>query len=43
MTDPFAKPTQVGPGSPTGEFFRQFWLPIARSSEFVEATEGVAA
>ncbi|MFF7521900.1 Rieske 2Fe-2S domain-containing protein [Streptomyces pseudovenezuelae] len=34
MTDPFAKLTQVGPGSPTGEFFRQFWLPIARSSEF---------
>ncbi|MFJ9377241.1 Rieske 2Fe-2S domain-containing protein [Streptomyces sp. NPDC101455] len=34
MTDPFAKLTQVGPGSPTGEFFRQFWLPIARSDEF---------
>jgi phthalate 4,5-dioxygenase oxygenase subunit len=30
MTDPFAKLTQVGPGSPTGEFFRQFWLPFLR-------------
>jgi hypothetical protein len=34
MTDPFAKLTQVGPGSPTGEFFRQFRLPTARPSEF---------
>ncbi|WP_329351965.1 Rieske 2Fe-2S domain-containing protein [Streptomyces sp. NBC_01261] len=33
-TDTFAKLTQVGPGTPTGEFFRQFWMPIARSKEF---------
>lgn len=24
---------RVGPGSPTGEFMRQYWIPAARSSE----------
>ncbi len=25
--------TRVGPGTPTGEFMREFWIPTARSSE----------
>ena len=25
--------TRVGPGTPMGEFMRQYWLPVAKSSE----------
>lgn len=34
MSDKFDVLTTVGPGTPTGEFFRQFWLPVAKSAEF---------
>jgi len=27
--------TRVGPGTPMGAFFRQFWLPVAKGSEIV--------
>jgi len=27
--------TQTGPGSPMGEFMRQFWVPVAKSSELI--------
>lgn len=34
MTDKFDVLTRVGPGTPAGELFRQFWLPVAKSAEF---------
>ena len=29
--------TYVGPGTPCGEYFRRFWLPVAKSSELADA------
>ena len=26
--------TQVGPGTPMGEYLRRYWMPIAGASEF---------
>jgi len=33
--------TQVGPGTPMGELFRQYWLPVAKSSELVAGGDPV--
>ena len=33
MSDRFDVLTRVGPGTPVGDLFRQFWLPVAKSSE----------
>lgn len=34
MSEKFDVLTKLGQGTPAGEFFRQFWLPVARSAEF---------
>jgi len=33
--------TRVGPGTPMGEFMRQYWLPVAKSSELVAGGDPV--
>jgi Rieske oxygenase family protein len=41
MSDKFDVLTRVGPGTPAGDLFRQFWLPVAKSSEFEAGGEPI--